>query len=246
MRIHYARWEEDELHHAYVPALGVHVFATRAALLAERVQEHIRLVLASRHKHVTLFHLAELDRVQALRLDSLELTANRKTPKQIAAASEAAQEKPSALAKLAEELPPITVRAGEVGSLSPKTGPTQTPQAAFELERELQQLAETLSGPHRRSVLLVGTPGCGKTALVRELARRRSEFSFGPTPFWSTNGARLMRGRLASACGSSAARRCAAKPRRPIPFCTLAISAICSPRSRRDAGQSCHRHTTSR
>src|SRR5579864_4468792 len=32
VRVHYARWEEDGLHHTFVPVLGIHVFATRTNL----------------------------------------------------------------------------------------------------------------------------------------------------------------------------------------------------------------------
>jgi ATP-dependent Clp protease ATP-binding subunit ClpC len=192
LRIHFVQWVEEELYHAFVPGLGVHVFATRASLLPERVEAHVRLLLAGRGRQLTLRRLAELARVTELRLGQLEVVANRKTPKQIAMAGEATEEKKSVLDKLAEELPPLLPRVGET-TKSPSSASPATP-AAFELDAELQQLAEALAGPHRRSVLVVGPPGCGKTALVRELARRRRDFGFGHTPFWSTSGARLMTG----------------------------------------------------
>lgn len=190
--VHYVRWTEAELHHGLVPGLGVHVFATRASLIPERVEAHLRLVLAGRGRKLTLRRLAELARVAELRVGQLEVVANRKTPKQLAQAGEVVAEKKSVLETLAEELPPIVPRADE-GNKPPSDELTAVP-VAFELEAELQQLAEALSGPHRRSVLIVGPPGSGKTALVRELARRRKDFGFGYTPFWSTSGARLMTG----------------------------------------------------
>jgi ATP-dependent Clp protease ATP-binding subunit ClpA len=64
------------------------------------------------------------------------------------------------------------------------------------MEPALRSLAEALSGPHPRSVLLVGPAGSGKTALVHELARRRQELGFGETPMWTTSGARLLTGQL--------------------------------------------------
>jgi ATP-dependent Clp protease ATP-binding subunit ClpC len=190
VRVHYVRWVEDELHHGFVPGLGVYVFATRAPLIAERIGAHIRLVLAGRGRKLTLRRLAELARVTELRVGQLEVTANRKTPRQLAQTGETVVEKKSILDKLAEELPPLIPRPGETS----KPDELASGPVAFELEAELQQLAEALSGPHRRSVLIVGPPGSGKTALVRELARRRKDFGFGQTPFWSTSGARLMTG----------------------------------------------------
>jgi ATP-dependent Clp protease ATP-binding subunit ClpC len=196
VRVHFARWVEENLHHAFVPALGIHVFATRANLISERVEEHVRIVLAGRKKQLSLVQLADLSRIQGLALDRIEVNANRKTPKQIATSGEQAPEKQSILDKMAEELPPAISRAAVVGQAQAgvKIEVRSIPQAAFGMETELEILAQALNGPHRQSVLLVGPPGCGKTALVRELARRRKDFELGQTPFWSTTGARLMSG----------------------------------------------------
>lgn len=198
--VHYIRWLEGDLHHAFIPVLGVRVFASRADLLPRRIEEHVRLVLSTRRKRINLATLDELSRVRELRLGELSVTVQRKTPLQVRMEEEPAEEKPSVLASLAEELPPVMHAAVNTGAAGPK--PTGRPAmskaaeipAAYEVESELAALAETLAGPHRRSLLLVGPPGCGKTALVRELARRRQELGFGQTPFWTTSAARLMTG----------------------------------------------------
>ena len=185
-------WEEaGDLHQAYVPALGVLVFAPRKTLLAERIQEHVRLVLMGRKKRLSLRDLAQLAQAQQLKLGQLEVAAKIPSPKERAAGQKPAGEKPSTLATLAEELPPFPARPGSSPTGKPKAAPAP---AAFEVEAELKKLAELLSGPQRRSVLLVGGAGSGKTALVHELARRRQELGFGETAFWSTSGARLMTG----------------------------------------------------
>ena len=48
----------------------------------------------------------------------------------------------------------------------------------------------------RRSVLLVGPSGVGKTAALHELARRKRAYQLGGTPFFETSGARLISGQL--------------------------------------------------
>ncbi|MCC6233921.1 MAG: ATP-dependent Clp protease ATP-binding subunit, partial [Verrucomicrobiales bacterium] len=192
LRVHFVRWSEGEWHHAVVPGLGVHVFATRPEAIPGRIEEHVRLLLGGRGRRVTLRTLAEWSRVEALRLGASEVSVQRKTLVQVAAAGAGGEEKTSVLMKLADELGPRLPRPGDVGRLVAESEATVEP--AFELESELLRLAEVLSGPHRRSVLLVGAPGSGKTALVRELARRRREFGFAQTAFWSTTGARLMSG----------------------------------------------------
>jgi len=186
----YARWQEGELHHAYIPALGIMVFAPRAALLEPRIEAHARLLLMGRRKPASLYRLAQWARGADCKLGECEVHATIKTPKQVAVGGAAGPAEASLLEKLAEELPP-TMPKPNAEAKSPAKPPIQM---AYEMEVELQNLANALSGTPRQSVLLVGPAGCGKTALIRELARRRADFGFGQTPFWSTNGARLMVG----------------------------------------------------
>jgi ATP-dependent Clp protease ATP-binding subunit ClpA len=188
----YARWQEGELYHAYVPALSIMVFAPRPSLLEERIQAHARLLLTGRRKPLSLYHLALWARGSDWKLGQCEIQATIKTARQVAAGDGGPTE-PSMLATLAEELPPEAPKANALGQTQTQAA-KPPPPVAYEVETELQNLATTLSGVPRQSVLLVGPAGCGKTAIVRELARRRGNFGFGQTPFWSTNGARLMVG----------------------------------------------------
>jgi DNA polymerase III delta prime subunit len=199
LRVPVVWWVEDgDLHQAYVPALGILVMAPRKPLLEERIKGHIRLILTGRRKKLGLRDLAQVARIESLKLGKIELSAKIATPKELAISQGAEKEKTSMLETLAEELPPHLPRAKGENDASTKQAPAKfaapPSPSAFEMEAELTKLAEALAGAHRRSILLVGTAGSGKTALVRELARRRSEFGFGQTPFWSTSGARLMTG----------------------------------------------------
>lgn len=187
LRLPVVRWVEHGLHQAWLPALEVHVFATRADLLADRLREHARLILAGSHKRILLQDLAVAARERSLTTGKLAVSVSRKTPRQLAEAANQPTKEKSVLSQIAEELPPLVTTES-------KAPARLVPVAAFEVENELTQLAEALSGAAARSVLLVGPPGSGKTALVRELARRRRDFGFPQTPFWSTSGARLMTG----------------------------------------------------
>lgn len=186
--------EDDKTHHAQVPLLGLRVFAPRPEDLPARIAEHARLLWSLRQEGVTLTELALLARVRTVSVETCELIVDLPTPLQRALVQHASQEPTDGsrqvLPTIADELPPLrTPRPG-------KSTREPIPPCAYEMEDVLQHLAEALSGPRPRSVLLVGPAGCGKSALVHELARRRRELGFGDTPFWSTNGARLLTGQL--------------------------------------------------
>ena len=189
VQLSFVRWTEGELHLAYVPALGGLVFASRESQIPSRVIEHAKLLIAGRQKPVTLAELTALTACPGLTTGILKVEVGLKTAVQVATVEAEPDQPRSMLARLAEELPPITAAPEDAAQ------PAVTPRA-FEVEAELRQLVAALGTDPRRSVLLVGRPGCGKTALVRELAWRREEFGFAKTAFWSSSAARLMAGQI--------------------------------------------------
>lgn len=169
--LHYTTWEEaPDCHMAFVPALGIQILAAKPEQIPARVEEHVRLVVVSRAKTVLLQHLARLQLVQAVRVDEVAVTAHVKTPRQL----EEEKEKPATHKSVLEQ---VATRLGP-HRLSP----------AFELQSVVQAMHEVLAARRPGSILLVGPPGVGKTAVVREFARTQS------CAVWSTSGGQLIAG----------------------------------------------------
>ena len=167
----------SEMYLAFVPALGIEVCAPQPDALETMLVQHVKTTLMRIKANASLERLVWLTRAKDVELVPLECAIECKSPKQLAREAADARSRPKSVLK-------------EVGvDLS-----TEHLQRAYEVEPLLVRLAETLSGAEPRCVLLVGPSGVGKTAAVHELVRRRREFGFGSTPFWSTSGARLVAG----------------------------------------------------
>lgn len=176
--LHTLQWRHGE--HAClanVPALGIEVIAPTPEELAERLPRHARFALMRSGAARSLWELAHLSRVQGVRVEPVELAVTLRSPKQAAIESAERERRDK----------PVIEQVGV--NLSAQTLPP-----AWELDNVVEQLAEALSGRHPRSVLLVGKPGVGKTAALRELVRRRATFALADAPFWATNGSRLVAG----------------------------------------------------
>jgi ATP-dependent Clp protease ATP-binding subunit ClpA len=111
----------------------------------------------------------------------------------LVAEGDAISDKPNPLEQVADELPPL-LGAATPPPTKPSRAPAAASEVAYGLDDELLRLVESVSGPNRRSILIVGPPGSGKTALIRELARRRADLGFAHTAFWTTSAARLVSG----------------------------------------------------
>ncbi len=161
---------------AYVPTLGIEVIAPRADALEPLLQDEIRSTLL-RIKASDLRALVALQRCREIQLDTMQCTAELKTPRQIAREE----------AERNDEGKPVLPQVGvNLANTSLHPG--------FELESIIQRMVEALTGAQPRSVLLVGPSGVGKTAAVHELVRTRERWNLSATPFWATTGARLVSG----------------------------------------------------
>jgi ATP-dependent Clp protease ATP-binding subunit ClpC len=181
LKIPIVRWRHGDVAQiAYVPPLRLEVVATSppsAAALNKLATQHIRLALGRNEMLNSLGRLVRLDRPGELNIEHLSTEVSLQTPKRIAARDlEREENRQSVLAEAATDL-------------TKENLPT-----AYEADEIVAQLAEGLTGRFPRSVLLVGRSGAGKTAIVYELVRRRADFQLGQTPFWATNGSRLVAG----------------------------------------------------
>lgn len=183
LRLDVVRWSLSEsIHIAFIPALGIEVISTKLSDLKRGnskdslLERHARAELQRRGVLIDFRSVLLLQRARGLSVSRVSATANIRSPKQVMATSGQTDQKKSALEENANNL--VAQR------LSP----------AFEVDEKLTELADALKGKAARSVLLVGKAGVGKTALVHELVRRRSDFGFASIPFWATSGARLVAG----------------------------------------------------
>ncbi|HTU21138.1 MAG TPA: AAA family ATPase, partial [Gemmataceae bacterium] len=169
-------WESGGAVLAFVPALEIEVVASSSEELTSQLPGEIRAALA-RGSALTLPRLVGLQRVLHTQIERLRIGVWLRSAKARALAEDRESERtPSVLARVATDLN------------------REPAEPVCGLESLVAELAELLTAPAPHGVLLVGPSGVGKTAAVRELARRRDEHGLGATPFWATSGARLVAG----------------------------------------------------
>ncbi len=168
----------------WVPVLGIHVLGRTDTEVREMASAQIRAAIARDGAMwatgvvgISLPRLAELQRAVRVKLVTISVTIVVPTPKVAAQISEQERQPQKSVLKEATE------------SL---TADPITP--SFGNELTVAQVASILAGRQPRSVLLVGPSGVGKTAVLRELVRRRDDFGMSQTDFRATSGARLMAG----------------------------------------------------
>lgn len=175
LRFPLVRWPHgDDTWVAFVPALGVVVAERGAEALAATLLSEVRAELVRRGATLSLGPLPWLQRVESMDIVPWSM-----------------------------DLDPSLARGGAVGEVGapaevlPEVAQELTDETAwlgYEMEEDVDRLARALAGRRACSVLLVGPPGVGKTALLHELARQRARVGLGATEFWETTGARLVAG----------------------------------------------------
>lgn len=179
LRLPFVAWEHgQEAALARVPALGIEVIAPDLADLDKLLKKEILAALRREGHAKDLESLAWVQRTVKFKVEWQTLDVKLPTLKQRAQREEdeSDEEKPSVLKQVATALDP--------NRLAP----------ALEINETVEQIADALTATRPQSVLLVGPSGVGKTAAVRELVRRRSDFHLGVTPFFQTSGARIVAG----------------------------------------------------
>ncbi|HYF51805.1 MAG TPA: AAA family ATPase [Planctomycetota bacterium] len=171
------RWRHGtEAQVAYVPALEIEVVARTVEEMQELLPKHIRFALMRINALESLRLLTGLQRFQAIRVGSHEISVNLPSPKQIAIKENEEEPEEPLLKTIATDLC------------------AEALEPVYEMEAVVAQMAEVLGAHPPRSILLNGKPGVGKTAAVHELVRSRFDAKLGHTKFFSTNGSRIVAG----------------------------------------------------
>ncbi|MBX7173753.1 MAG: AAA family ATPase [Pyrinomonadaceae bacterium] len=168
---------EDDYLQAYVPALGIAVLSKKSKDFDELIKKEIISTLRREGFAKSLKNLRWLQRVEGVTITKEELAVSLPTTKQKAIAEEKENEdEKSVLEEVGDDLNKIR--------LNP----------AYQVSDKVEALAEFFKGKKRKSLLLVGASGVGKTAIFHQLVRQAYSLGLKDTQFWATSGARLIAG----------------------------------------------------
>lgn len=175
IRFWYVHWKQSNGFGIYVPQLRIAAFADKKSdvepAVVKAISQGLERAAIPSSVHETL---------QLLRTKDVTI---RKVRMRVAV--------PVAKTRLIERIEePKESLLKEIGRHLDK----ESLSSAYEREKEVKELARSLAGPKRSSVLLVGPSGVGKTAIVYQLVKSKSAFGLEDAPFWSTSGSQIISG----------------------------------------------------
>ncbi len=178
MALPYLQWHHaKEAIVAYVPALRIEVIVSEEASLEKELTENVLSALRRRRLNESLLPLAFVQRARALKVEQLVWNANP----------------PTAAERFRDLYEPNARQADVLRHVAMRLRAKEMPKA-YHRESDVERLVQLLTGRRKSSVLLIGPPGSGKTALVKEMVRTESAGVFKDLTLWQSSGSRLIAG----------------------------------------------------
>jgi len=184
-------WESIEGYWmGFVPSLQLPVLRNSKTqeLFLKGVSEEISQFLVRTQKAKVIRELVWLSRCQKATLEKETISVTVPSPLE---ASEMGKERVDPEATLRQ----IATRLG----IDPRRKGKQKNDAGFYQEVQVYQrddsceaIAKLLNQTPKKSILIVGPEGVGKTSLFRYLVQRRHQFGVDGIEFWETNGSRIV------------------------------------------------------
>ncbi|MEM7011964.1 MAG: AAA family ATPase, partial [Verrucomicrobiota bacterium] len=176
VRLDIVHWKHEGSTVVYIPALQIEVISQDDEKLDVVLEEHIRTAILRGGMANSLFSLAILQRTSSISLETWKLNLYPETPKE----------------RWERSISPEQARS-ELREVGVNLTERDLPRA-WHYDEHVKTLADMLAGRRPMSVLLVGPPGVGKTAIVQQLIRERSSHRLSKFQFWKTSGAKIVAG----------------------------------------------------
>lgn len=169
-------WSHEGVRLGYIPDLGIEVVASEEESIVAMLEEHTRTAVLRQGFAKSLFSLAMIQRTARIEMEELMVNLYPESPKE-------------RWTRLENE----DTEKSELSKVGIRMEPEQMP-VAERCDAMVERLEQMLTGRRATSVLLVGPPGVGKTALVHELVRRKNRSALRQHQFWKTSGGRIVAG----------------------------------------------------
>ena len=185
---------KDDMTVATVPALGLSVLrrGNHDGNFIGQVKNEIRSALIRNDLLTDYKDLVWISRYEDIEIHRSTLSLEILSPKQLELRRMAEDDKESTLKKVA-----LPLEIERLKRLKKKKESSPSPligERMYEYDEEVKKLAEFLDEPNRKSVLLVGPAGVGKTSMMREFAAQKRFLGLEDLECWATDGSRIVAG----------------------------------------------------